>query len=532
MINDYRAIQSKLNFLLEDEIFKQKLIAFNEKIDEKLSDFKPTFMIYGTYNSGKSTLLNALFGKEVADMGDMPTTKQIHEYTYDGFTIYDTPGLNAKSEDDETTLEHLKTSDVVIFVMSNDGSVEEKYIYERIGDVVKNKKKILIVVNNKAGLELGGEDDNAVKSKILQNLQKVATQKNIEDISGIQVVSANALSALKAKLNGKQILLERSGFLEVEYILKRLIREANEQDIENTLNLLIKNTINEMCQICDENMESDGAKQTASLVTYLEKQKQNLDTRLNSLLSDRISGLKDQLRRILSNSNSEENSIKQDIDSCINKQISNMSDEVANILNLTIEEVSLKIDQFKASFDGLSGTNLNIDVSTLLNKNEAFVDVFLIPSEIKDGVMKAITDKELVANAAKSTLEFVKKTLPDVMKGKGTVWIGKASEAIGKYAGPVINVLSTGYDIYNANKEYQEAVERENNRAHAIQSCITEIASTLSHNLELEFQKVVQQAFNPLLKTYIEIVNALGSKNSNLGNIKKELIMMSNEIKK
>ena len=140
--------------------------------------------------------------------------------------------------------------------MSNDGSVEEKYIYERIGDVVKNKKKILIVVNNKAGLELGGEDDNAVKSKILQNLQKVAAQKNIEDISGIQVASANALSALNAKLNGKQILLERSGFLEVEYILRRLMREAGEQDIENTLNLLIKDTINQMCRICDEHMEN------------------------------------------------------------------------------------------------------------------------------------------------------------------------------------------------------------------------------------------------------------------------------------
>ena len=200
-------------------------------------------MIYGTYNSGKSTLLNALFGKEVADMGDMPTTKQIQEYAYDGFTIYDTPGLNAKSEDDETTLEHLKTSDVVIFVMSNDGSVEEKYIYERIGDVVKNKKKILIVVNNKDGLELGCEDDNAVKSKILQNLQKVARQKNIEDVSGIQVVGTNALSALKAKLNGKQILLERSGFLEVEYILKRLMREANEQDRDGSVNLVVKVTL-------------------------------------------------------------------------------------------------------------------------------------------------------------------------------------------------------------------------------------------------------------------------------------------------
>ena len=531
MINDYRDIQNKLNSLLEDEIFKQKLIAFNKKIDEKLSDFKPTFMIYGTYNSGKSTLLNALFGKEVADMGDMPTTKQIHEHTYDGFTIYDTPGLNAKSEDDETTLEHLKTSDVVIFVMSNDGSVEEKYIYERIGDVVKNKKKILIVVNNKAGLELGGEDDNAVKSKILQNLQKVATQKNIEDISGIQVISTNALSALKAKLNGKKILLERSGFLEVEYILKRLMREANEQDIENTLNLLIKNTISEMCQICDEHMENEGAKQTASLVTYLEKQKQNLEIKLNNLLSNGISSLKDQLRGLLSNSNFDENSIKQDIDSCINEQVGKMSDEVANILNLTIEDVSLKIDQFKASFDGLSGTNVNIDLDNLLNKNEAIADEFLIPSEIKDGVMKVITDKELVANAAKSTLEFVKKTLPDVMKGKGPVWIGKTSEAIGKYAGSVINVLSAGYDIYNANKEYQEAVERENNRIHAIQSCITEISSTLSHHLELEFQKVIQQTFNPLLKTYIEIANAVSYKNSNLSSIKREIIKISDEIK-
>ena len=531
MINDYRAIQKKLNSLLEDEIFKQNLITFNKKIYEKLSNFKPTFMIYGTYNSGKSTLLNALFGKEVADMGDMPTTKQIHEHSYDGFTIYDTPGLNAKSEDDETTLEHLKTSDVVIFVMSNDGSVEEKYIYERIGDVVKNKKKILIVVNNKAGLELGGEDDNAVKSKILQNLQKVATQKNIEDISGIQVISTNALSALKAKLNGKQILLERSGFLEVEYILKRLMREANEQDVENTLNSLIKDTINEICQICDEHMESDGAKQTASLVTYLEKQKQNLEIKLNNLLSNGISSLKDQLRGLLSNSNFDENNIKQDINNCIKKQINNISSDVSNIFNLTIEEVSLKIDQFKASFDGLTGTNINIDVDTFLNKKGTLTSEFLIPSEIKDGVMKVITDKELVANAAKSTLEFVKKTLPDVMKGKGAVWIGKTSEAIGKYAGTVINILSAGYDIYNANKEYQEDVERENNRIHAIQSCITEISSTLSHHLELEFQKVIQQTFNPLLKTYIEIANAVSYKNSNLSSIKRELIKISDEIK-
>lgn len=531
MINDYKTIQVKLNSLLKDDIFKQNLTDFNRKIDEKLTNFKPTFMIYGTYNSGKSTLLNAFFGKEVADMGDMPTTKQIHEHTYDGFTVYDTPGLNAKSEDDETTLEHLKTSDVVIFVMSNDGSVEEKYIYERIGDVVKNKKKILIVVNNKAGLELGGEDDNAVKSKILQNLQKVAAQKNIEDISGIQVASANALSALNAKLNGKQILLERSGFLEVEYILKRLMREAGEQDIENTLNLLIKDTINQMCRICDEHMENEGAKQTASLVTYLEKQKQNLEIKLNNLLSNGISSLKDQLRGLLSNSNSDENSIKQDIDNCIKKQINDMSDGVASLLNLTIEEVSLKIDQFKTSFDGLNSANVNIKLDTLLNNGGTSSDELLIPSEIKDSAIKAITDKELVTNITKKTLEYIKEILPTLMKGKGKVWIDNASRFAGKWAGPAINVGFALYDIYSANKEHQEMVENERRRVHAMQSCVTEIASTLSHHLELEFQKVVQQAFNPLIKTYQEVVNAISFKNSNLSDIKKELIKISNEIK-
>ena len=62
MINDYKAIQNKLNSLLRDDIFKQKLSDFNKKIDEKLADFKPTFMIYGTYNSGKSTLLKVISG--------------------------------------------------------------------------------------------------------------------------------------------------------------------------------------------------------------------------------------------------------------------------------------------------------------------------------------------------------------------------------------------------------------------------------------------------------------------------------------
>ena len=208
-----------------------------------------------------------------------------------------------------------------------------------------------------------------------------------------------------------------------------------------------------------------------------------------------------------------------------------MSDGVASLLNLTIEEVSLKIDQFKTSFDGLNSANVNIKLDTLLNNGGTSSDELLIPSEIKDSAIKAITDKELVTNITKKTLEYIKEILPTLMKGKGKVWIDNASRFAGKWAGPAINVGFALYDIYSANKEHQEMVENERRRVHAMQSCVTEIASTLSHHLELEFQKVVQQAFNPLIKTYQEVVNAISFKNSNLSDIKKELIKISNEIK-
>lgn len=37
-------------------------------------------MVYGIYNSGKSTLINALMRQEAAEMADRPMTDQISEF--------------------------------------------------------------------------------------------------------------------------------------------------------------------------------------------------------------------------------------------------------------------------------------------------------------------------------------------------------------------------------------------------------------------------------------------------------------------
>ena len=51
------------------------------KIDDTVKNLlnfdKPKVMVYGIYNSGKSTLINALMKQEVAEMADRPMTDRI-----------------------------------------------------------------------------------------------------------------------------------------------------------------------------------------------------------------------------------------------------------------------------------------------------------------------------------------------------------------------------------------------------------------------------------------------------------------------
>ena len=46
----------------------------NKKVLGLLQEQKPKVLVYGIYNAGKSTLVNVLCGKEVAEVGDRPTT--------------------------------------------------------------------------------------------------------------------------------------------------------------------------------------------------------------------------------------------------------------------------------------------------------------------------------------------------------------------------------------------------------------------------------------------------------------------------
>ena len=98
-------------------------------------------MLYGIYNAGKSTLLNALLGQNKADVSDRPETSAITEYAWQSYRIFDTPGVDAPIEHQQITEQHLQHVEVVLFVMSTNGAFDESDIYRRLAAVLKNGQR-------------------------------------------------------------------------------------------------------------------------------------------------------------------------------------------------------------------------------------------------------------------------------------------------------------------------------------------------------------------------------------------------------
>jgi len=334
-----------------------KLNQFVSHIEDKLNNFKPTIMVYGTYNAGKSTIINALFGKEeLAKTGDSPETSEVKDYEYNGFTIYDTPGINAPIEHEEVTNEHLKKTELVLFVLSNDGSLEEKYIYEKISDIVELNKPLLIVVNNKAGIQKNSIEETKQFDKINLNLSKIGDERGIESIElKVNICMVNAKVGLKGKVEEKKLLIKNSNIIQLEYDIKNLLAKSGSKEVENALNLFIKDYINDTISIIDTKIDNPEMKKVQQNITYLEKLKQQTQNELQNIIQENAIVVTNNLLELFLQKN--QNSISYFID----KTTKDIQDIVSKKLKSVSNEISLKIENFNQEFSELSVQNGQID---------------------------------------------------------------------------------------------------------------------------------------------------------------------------
>ncbi len=177
----------------------------------------PNIIIAGGTGVGKSTLINAVFGEEIAKTGiGLPVTDGIQEYKNDFICIWDTVGLEIDNERTTKTIQSIKdkiiekasksTTDVIhaIWYCVNAGSKRYQTAeIELIKNLHKNNKVPFFIILTQAYNE---EECNEFEDLI----KKINKENEIDDIDIIQVVAQEwTLKIMGQKLTVPQKGLEK-----------------------------------------------------------------------------------------------------------------------------------------------------------------------------------------------------------------------------------------------------------------------------------------------------------------------------------
>jgi predicted GTPase len=437
-----------------------EIIEFEKTINDKLANFKPSMMVYGVYNAGKSSVINALYGEpEKAKTGDTPETREIHEYEWNGFKLYDTPGIDAPIQLEEVTKEHLKKTEIILFVLGSDSSFEEEYIYERISEQVINEKPILIILNDKSAHGQDSKEIYGAITNISAHLITIGDKRGIKEIEKkVQMVYVNANTALKAKFENKDSLLPKSNIIQVEEEINRLLLSSDAGTVITNLNRYIVDFINDHLGVLAQKgeikeleemiskLENDQQKNRFELLLQIEQEGQLLVSEIPNWI---LNGM-DQEEL---NKNTKKRSIilATKIEDGLNSIVENLEKEL-DTSNITMKQTDLKISRVDAIYD---------DEENIPKSTEAI-------EKMKDAIKQRLQDKELIEKVVKDTVIKVQLKLRDLgvegFKGKWTKTIEKTGETAGKGAGKwlgsAIIVATTVWDIRQAYEEDEKQKQK------------------------------------------------------------------------
>ena len=182
-------------------------------------------MVYGVYNAGKSTLINALLRQDVAATGDIPLTDKVSAYAWGSYEILDTPGVDAPIEHEKVTREQMLTADAIVFVVDPLGTVEEAKTLDVLLEMIRARRQIYLVFNEKKPLD--AETFVHLKDQLRSRVQVLAGERGLSDVlKDIPISKVNARRALQGWLKQQPVLVEASGFPAFEQQLAAFLQSV------------------------------------------------------------------------------------------------------------------------------------------------------------------------------------------------------------------------------------------------------------------------------------------------------------------
>jgi len=454
-----------------------------EATDDLLADRSgaatPHIMVFGNYNAGKSTLINALVGKEVARVADHPETDCVTSYPWRGYLLDDTPGIDAPIEHEQVTRAHLDASDAVLFVLATDGTLEEQRSFDEIVELVRASKPIRVILNNKSGFRPDSLDFLSLRDRLADNLRRAAAAAGIEDIeTRAPIRLVNAASGLRARREGKSALLANSGLLELEADIAEFCRTTDKEHMARTVCRRIAKQIDLALAVLpvDDSMQpfrevvDAVAAERTRLTAVLDHATQEASALFQAALAHAFASREPQLGPAAAN---------------------DAADAVTTIVERELSKTHRIFGDIETAFAGqavairpASGPRIRLPEGNA--PQEAAQSSRFRFSDAANLLSPALNqlDREAIIGGFMAA----KQAFPAAFKGLGPAFFGR----IVPFIGPAIQTATGIYDAYSAHLEAQREFELEKSRRLALAQQIADAGRKMRWALSQQCQRVIE----------------------------------------
>jgi hypothetical protein len=153
---------------------------------------KICFALMGQFNAGKSTLVNALLGRKVAETGASPTTRLARGYDLGDFHVLDLPGGGAREAEEREAEAALSQTHLVLYVALSSSGFDSRDLWADLGRLAERGIRFLVVINENT--------EPGLQESLLANFHSRAGEVlDLDDWEG-KLFWVNAAAAEKARL--------------------------------------------------------------------------------------------------------------------------------------------------------------------------------------------------------------------------------------------------------------------------------------------------------------------------------------------
>ena len=459
-----------------------------KEIEEKIETKNLHIMFFGAYNAGKSTIINALLGKESAAVKDIPTTDRIDTYNWNGYVLIDSPGVNAPIEHEKVSEAQLDRSDLIAFVIRQ-GEQDVKDVYERMFDLIERKKKIFIILN-----VTNSEALLPALNKLNNILHEYKQARSLPScaIENINILPLNGKTSLKGRLESKNALLDHAGYNTfVEGFNSWVKSYDDEKHLLEALRLQIEETLLDPTLACIESKIGEDGNNDLSLLngrlTMLEKQKRVLRQTASNLIRQEVVSVKPEISEVISSGCSQV-----ELEASLQRIAGAVNDKVQSWLENEIND--FRVAMVQATLNSL-GIDKDFGLDDINDSNFA--------NKLKElGVGQL---KNLDADKITKLLLLGRKFKIPYLKGRWASTLGEW----GKKLGPIVQVVLAVLEIFMANRGQNKENENKKQVALQLHQAVEQISSSIIGGLSNAVDEVVGEVMDEhinILKTEIDVL--------------------------